>query len=74
MGVPQRSPLSPVVFLIWMAPILEKVKARMKEEAGRMDTKSACGGRARRPGHETSPGQSSLNYFITKIFLIFIAT
>ena len=35
-GVLQGSPLSPVVFLIWMAPILEKVEARMKEEAGRI--------------------------------------
>ena len=33
-GVPQGSPLSPVVFLIWMAPILEKMEMRLKEEVG----------------------------------------
>ena len=34
-GVPQGSPLSPVVFLICMAPILEKIEKRMREEVGR---------------------------------------
>ena len=29
-------PLSPVIFLIWMAPILEKIEQRMKEEVGRV--------------------------------------
>ena len=33
-GVPQGSPLSPVVFLIWMAPILEKMEAKLREEVG----------------------------------------
>ena len=28
-GVPQGSPLSPVVFLIWMAPILEEMERRI---------------------------------------------
>ena len=32
--VPQGSPLSPVVFFIWMAPILKKLKARLRENAG----------------------------------------
>ena len=31
MRVPQESPLSPVVFLIWMAPILVKIEERVKE-------------------------------------------
>ena len=30
-GVPQGSPLSPVVFLIWMAPILEKMAERIRQ-------------------------------------------
>ena len=29
-GVPQGSPLSPVVFLIWMAPILENMEEKMR--------------------------------------------
>ena len=33
-GVLKGSPLSPVVFLIWMAPILEKMEGKMREEAG----------------------------------------
>ena len=33
-GVPQGSPLSPVVFLIWMAPILSKMEERVKGETG----------------------------------------
>ena len=33
-GVPQGSPLSLVVFLIWMAPILEKMEERVRQEAG----------------------------------------
>ena len=28
--VPQGSPLSPVAFLIWMAPILQKIEERVK--------------------------------------------
>ena len=35
-GVPQGSPLSPLIFLIWMAPIMEKIEKRMKEELGRV--------------------------------------
>ena len=31
-GVPQRSPLSPVLFLIWMAPILQEMERRLMEE------------------------------------------
>ena len=34
MGVPQGSPLSPVVFLVWMAPILEEMERRVREEVG----------------------------------------
>ena len=34
MGVSQGSPLSPVVFLIWMAPILERMELELKEEVG----------------------------------------
>ena len=30
-GVPQGSPISPVVFLIWMAPILRKMEERVRE-------------------------------------------
>ena len=33
-GVPQLSPLSPVVFFIWMAPIFRKMEERVKEETG----------------------------------------
>ena len=36
-GVPQGSPLSPVLFLVFMAPILEEVECRVKEEVGRVD-------------------------------------
>ena len=36
-GVPQGSPLSPVLFLVFMAPILEKMERRVKEEVGRVD-------------------------------------
>ena len=32
MGAPQRSPLSPLTFLMWMAPIIEKIE----EEARRV--------------------------------------
>ena len=32
MGVPQGSPLSPVVFLVWMAPILKRMEERVREE------------------------------------------
>ena len=31
-GVPQGSPLSPVLFLVWMAPILTEMERRIKEE------------------------------------------
>ena len=31
-GVPQGSPLSPVAFLVWMAPILEEIESRIMEE------------------------------------------
>ena len=34
MGVPQGSPLSPVVFLIYMAPILEDMKQQFSEATG----------------------------------------
>ena len=33
-GVPQGSPLSPVVFLIWMAPILERMEEELRSKAG----------------------------------------
>ena len=36
-GVPQGSPLSPVLFLVFMAPILEEMERRVKEEVGRVD-------------------------------------
>ena len=32
MGVPQGSPLSPVLFLVWMAPILVDMERRVQEE------------------------------------------
>ena len=35
-GVPQGSPLSPVLFLVLMAPILEEMERRVKEEVGRV--------------------------------------
>ena len=31
-GVPQGSPLSPVLFLVWMAPILTEMERRIKEK------------------------------------------
>ena len=30
-GVPQRSPLSPVVILFWIAPILKRMEERVRE-------------------------------------------
>ena len=30
--VPQGSPLSPVVFLVWMAPIIQEMERRIVEE------------------------------------------
>ena len=33
-GVPQGSPLSPVVFLMWMAPILEEMERRVRQGTG----------------------------------------
>ena len=33
-GVPQGSPLAPVIFLIWMAPILEEMERRIRWEVG----------------------------------------
>ena len=36
-GVPQGSPLSPVLFLVFMAPILEEMERRVREEVGRVD-------------------------------------
>ena len=36
-GVPQGSPLSLVLFLVLMAPILEEMKRRVKVEVGRVD-------------------------------------
>ena len=36
-GVPQGSPLSPVLFLVFMAPILEEMERRKKEEVGRVE-------------------------------------
>ena len=33
-GVPLGSPLSPVVFLIWLAPILTKLEERVREGTG----------------------------------------
>ena len=36
MGVPQGSPLYPVLFLIWIAPILEKMAKKINVEAGRI--------------------------------------
>lgn len=35
-GVPQGSPLSAVLFLVYMAPILEEMERRVKEEVGRV--------------------------------------
>ena len=32
--MPQGSPLSLVIFLIWMAPILEEMERRVREEVG----------------------------------------
>ena len=36
-AVPQGSPLSPVLFLVFMAPILEEMERRVKEEVGRVE-------------------------------------
>ena len=36
-GVQQGSPLSPVLFLVFMAPILEEMESRVKEEVGRVE-------------------------------------
>ena len=36
-GVPQGSPLFPVLFLVSMAPVLEEMERRVKEEVGRVD-------------------------------------
>ena len=36
-GVPQGSPLSPVLFLVFMAPILEEMERRVKEQVGRVE-------------------------------------
>ena len=36
-GGPQGSPLSPVLFVVFMAPILEEMKHRVKEEVGRVE-------------------------------------
>ena len=36
-GVPQGSPLSSVLFLVFMAPILEEMERRVKEEVGRVE-------------------------------------
>ena len=36
-GVPQGSPLSPVLFLVFMAPILEEMERRVREKVGRVD-------------------------------------
>ena len=33
-GVPQGSPLSPILFLIWMAPILEEMERRIRWKVG----------------------------------------
>ena len=35
--MPQGSPLCPVLFLVFMAPILEEMEGRMKEEVGKGD-------------------------------------
>ena len=35
--MPQGSPLSPVLFLVFMAPILEEMERRVKEEVGRVE-------------------------------------
>ena len=40
-GVPQGSPLSPVLFLVFMAPILEEMERRVREEVGRVDVQFA---------------------------------
>ena len=31
-GVPQGSPLSPVVFLVWMAPIVVEIQQQIREK------------------------------------------
>ena len=36
-GVPQGSPLSPVLFLVFMALVLQEMERRVKEEVGRVD-------------------------------------
>ena len=33
----QGSPLSPILFLVFMAPILEEIERQVKEEVGRVD-------------------------------------
>ena len=35
--VPQGSPLSPVLFLVFMAPIVEEMERQVTEEVGRVD-------------------------------------
>ena len=36
-GVPQGSPLSTVLFLVWMAPILVEMERRIREEVPRLE-------------------------------------
>ena len=36
-GVPQGSPLSLVLFLVFIAPILKEMERRVKEEVGRVE-------------------------------------
>ena len=73
-GVPQGSPLFPVLFLVSMAPVLEEMERRVKEEVGRVDVQSPsyvddlhCGLYDRRVAGEEEGKRERMQDLVTRV-------
>ena len=73
-GVPQGSPLSPVLFLVFMAPILEEMERRVKEEVGRVEVQFPsyvddlhCSLYDRRVAREEEAGRERMQNLVARV-------